>query len=49
SEKIKYLLQGTGTEGRSLEYLANIVDQLGELGIADEGLSELLSQASQAD
>ena len=49
TEKIKYLLQGTGSEGRSLEYLANIVEQLGELGISDDGLSELLLQASQAD
>lgn len=44
-EKITYLLQGMGSEGRSLEYLANIVEQLGLLGIADEGLNDLLTQA----
>ncbi len=43
--KIDYLLQGTGSEGRSLEYLANIVEQLDQLGIADEGLSALLNLA----
>ena len=48
TEKITYLLQGTGSEGRSLEYLANIVDQLGELGISDDGLSELLVRAQTA-
>nr|NKB46134.1 gamma-glutamylcyclotransferase [Alphaproteobacteria bacterium] len=48
-QKIQYLLQGTGSEGRSLEYLANIVEQLGQLGIVDEGLSALLLQASNAD
>lgn len=49
TQKITYLLQGTGSEGRSLEYLANIVDQLGELGISDDGLSDLLAQAKTAD
>lgn len=49
SDKITYLLQGTGSEGRSLEYLSNIVDQLSELGISDEGLSDLLAQAKAAD
>jgi cation transport protein ChaC len=47
--KIEYLLQGTGSEGRSLEYLANIVEQLSHLGIEDEGLSELLQAAQEAD
>lgn len=43
--KLTYLLQGTGSEGRSLQYLSNIVEQLGELGIVDEGLEALLNQA----
>jgi glutathione-specific gamma-glutamylcyclotransferase len=49
SEKITYLLQGMGTEGRSLEYLANIVEQLGLLGISDDGLNDLLTQAKATD
>jgi cation transport protein ChaC len=48
-EKVTYLLQGNGSEGRSIEYLANIIDQLEELGISDEGLSELLAHATKAD
>jgi cation transport protein ChaC len=44
-DKITCLLQGTGTEGHSLEYLANIIGQLGELKIEDEGLSALLNHA----
>jgi len=47
--KVTYLLQGTGSEGRSLEYLSNIVEQLGDLGISDEGLEALLSQARQTE
>lgn len=49
AQKITYLLQGTGSEGRSLEYLSNIVDQLGDLGISDEGLESLLTQARQTE
>ncbi|MEQ8508570.1 MAG: gamma-glutamylcyclotransferase [Rhodospirillaceae bacterium] len=45
TEKIKYLLQGTGSEGRSIEYLSNIVEQLELLKIADPGLVDLLRQA----
>lgn len=48
-EKVIYLLQGTGTEGRSLEYLANIVHQLEDLGIEDAGLEALLEHARKAD
>lgn len=47
--KLTYLLQGTGSEGRSLKYLSNIVEQLSELGIADEGLEALLNQARAAE
>ncbi len=47
--KVEYLLQGVGSEGRSLEYLANIVEQLSQLGIDDDGLSDLLRTAQDAD
>ncbi len=48
-DKVTYLLQGSGTEGRSIDYLASIVEQLGELGITDDGLKALLDQAQAAD
>lgn len=47
--KVSYLLQGTGSEGRSLEYLSNIVDQLSDLGISDESLEALLNHALQTE
>jgi len=47
--KVEYLLQGVGSEGRSLEYLSNIIEQLGQLGIEDEGLSALLRHAESQD
>jgi len=44
-EKITYLRQGLGTEGSSIDYLAKVVSALGELGIRDDGLSDLLKHA----
>src|SRR4051812_28151079 len=35
AEKVRHILQGKGSEGRSLEYLRNLVQHLHELGIAD--------------
>jgi len=48
-DKISYLLQGTGSEGRSIDYLANILEQLGYLGIEDEHLANLYDQARKKD
>ena len=48
-DKITYLLQGIGTEGRSIDYLTSIVEQLRDLGITDEGLNDLLDHAKAAD
>ncbi len=48
-DKIAYLLQGCGTEGRSIDYLANILEQLSYLGIEDEHLEDLHAQARAQD
>ncbi len=48
-DKIVYLLQGHGTEGRSIDYLANILDQLNHLGIDDDHLKDLHAQARAKD
>jgi len=47
--KIKYLIQGSGKEGRSLDYLASIIEQLSHLRMADERLTQLLVKACTAD
>jgi len=49
AQKITYLLQGTGSEGRSMEYLSNIVEQLELLEIADPGLVDLLRLAQETE
>ena len=43
--KVAAIVQGRGSEGRSLDYLANVVAHLGELGIDDPHMSELLNAA----
>jgi cation transport protein ChaC len=48
-QKVAYLLQGTGSEGRSIEYLSNIVEQLKLLDIPDPGLVDLLRQAQAVE
>jgi len=47
--KIKYLIQGYGKEGRSLDYLASIIEQLSHLGMVDEQLTQLLAKARVED
>ena len=42
SEKVNYLMQVSGSEGRSIDYLSNIIDQLNKLKIEDEGLIEVM-------
>ena len=42
AEKVRHILQGKGSEGRSLEYLRNLVQHLHELGIADAHMEALL-------
>ena len=48
-DKVTFLLQGHGTEGRSIDYLANVLEQLSRLGIEDEHLEELHVQARAKD
>jgi cation transport protein ChaC len=45
AEKARHIAQGIGTEGSSLDYLANIITHLRELGIVDANLEALLEQA----
>jgi cation transport protein ChaC len=44
-EKARLISQGVGSEGSSLDYLANIVAHLTELGIRDEKMERLLALA----
>jgi len=48
-EKAAALVSGVGTEGRSLDYLANVVAHLRELGIDDAHMSDLLCKAIARD
>jgi cation transport protein ChaC len=43
--KAGHIAQGQGSEGRSIDYLANIVEQLHALNIVDLNLESLLSKA----
>tara|TARA_Y100001970_G_scaffold294370_1_gene451931 strand:- start:31120 stop:31662 length:543 start_codon:yes stop_codon:yes gene_type:complete len=43
-DKIKYIKQGHGDSGSSLEYLINTVDYLKKLGIKDCALTKLLDE-----
>jgi glutathione-specific gamma-glutamylcyclotransferase len=45
AEKARHIAQGTGSEGTSIDYLANIVSHLHELGISDAKMESLLAQA----
>jgi cation transport protein ChaC len=45
AEKAAAIVRGSGSEGRSLDYLANLVDHLDELGIADAHMRDLLRKA----
>jgi cation transport protein ChaC len=49
ADKIRYIVQGKGTEGRSLEYLRNLVQHLVDLGIVDAHMDALLKAAQAAD
>ena len=49
ADKVGHILQGTGSEGRSLEYLRNLVQHLHELGIADAHMETLLKAALSLD
>ena len=49
AEKVGHIVQGTGSEGRSLTYLHNLIDHLRDLGIADARLEALLASATEAD
>jgi cation transport protein ChaC len=44
-EKAAHVVQGVGSEGRSLDYLANIIAHLEDLGIIDANLERLLAKA----
>jgi cation transport protein ChaC len=44
-KKAAHIVQGQGTEGRCLVYLQNLVQHLGELGIADARMTTLLDAA----
>ena len=48
AEKVRHVLQGKGSEGRSLEYLRNLVQHLQELGIADARMEALLKAATES-
>lgn len=43
--KAAHVVQGIGSEGRSLDYLANIARHLSELGIADANITRLYALA----
>jgi cation transport protein ChaC len=49
AEKVRHIVQGQGSEGRSLEYLRNLVQHLEELTIADPHMEALLAAALQVD
>jgi len=44
-DKARHIAQGVGSEGTSLNYLANIVTYLQELGISDAKMESLLEKA----
>ena len=48
-EKSAAIVNGTGSEGRSLDYLVNVVAHLRELGIDDAHMSDLLRKAEGLD
>ena len=48
-EKVRHIVQGTGSEGRSLAYLRNLVEHLRELDIVDAHMEDLLAAAERAD
>lgn len=47
--KAASIVRGHGSEGRSLDYLANVVSHLQELGIDDARLTDLLGKAKVLD
>jgi cation transport protein ChaC len=47
-KKIAHVKQGIGSEGTSVEYLANIVSHLHELKISDENLESLLAKVKNS-
>lgn len=49
AEKAAAIAAGRGSEGRSLDYLANLVAHLDELGIGDSRLHRLLDLAKISD
>jgi cation transport protein ChaC len=49
AEKVRHIVQGHGSEGRSLDYLRTLVQHLEELGIADAHMEALLTAAVAAD
>lgn len=49
AEKVRHIVQGDGSEGRSLAYLRNLIEHLKDLGIADVHMEGLLESAAQAD
>jgi cation transport protein ChaC len=49
AEKVRAIVAGKGSEGRSLEYLRNLVGHLEELGIVDAHMEALLDAALAAD
>jgi cation transport protein ChaC len=49
AEKVALIVQGKGSEGRSLEYLHNLVRHLADLGIDDAHMRGLLDQAEAVE
>lgn len=49
AEKVGHIVQGTGSEGRSLAYLRNLVEHLRELDIVDAHMEALLDSAERAE
>jgi cation transport protein ChaC len=48
ADVVRFIRQGVGERGPNLDYLANTVDHLRELGIVDQGLERLLVEVAKS-
>jgi cation transport protein ChaC len=48
ADVVRFIRQGVGERGPNLDYLANTVDHLRELGIIDQGLERLLVEVGKS-
>jgi cation transport protein ChaC len=48
ADVVRFIRQGIGERGPNLDYLANTVDHLRELGIVDQGLERLLVEVAKS-